>query len=45
MGNIAWRVGRTVKFDYDAYKFTGDAEANQFRTRAEYRKPYVLPKP
>jgi hypothetical protein len=41
---VAWRVGRTVKFDYDAYQFTDD-EANQFRTRAEYRKPWVLPKP
>jgi predicted dehydrogenase len=44
MGNVAWRVGRTVKFDYDAYKFTDD-EANQFRTRAEYRAPWTLPKP
>ncbi|MBN8627902.1 MAG: Gfo/Idh/MocA family oxidoreductase [Planctomycetes bacterium] len=44
LGNIAWRVGRTVKFDYDAYQFVGDDEANALRTRAEYRKPYVLPK-
>ena len=44
MGNIAWRVGRTVKFDYESYNFIGDDEANALRTRAEYRKPYVLPK-
>ena len=37
-------VGRTVKFDYDSYSFVGDDEANALRTRAEYRKPYVLPK-
>ena len=43
-GRIAWRVGRTVKFDYDSYSFIGDDEANALRTRAEYRKPYVLPK-
>lgn len=42
LGNAAWRVGRTVKFDYDAYKFTDD-EANRYLTRPEYRKPYVLP--
>ncbi len=42
LGNVAWRVGRTVEFDYDAYRFT-DAEADRFRTRAEYRRPYELP--
>ena len=26
------------------YTFTGDADANQFLTRPEYRKPWVLPK-
>jgi predicted dehydrogenase len=43
LGNVAWRAQKTVKFDYEAYKFTGDAEAEKFRTRAEYRKPYSLP--
>lgn len=43
MGNVAWRVGRTVEFDYDKYEFTDD-EANRFRTRAEYRAPWLLPK-
>ena len=26
-------------------RFTGDADANQFLTRPEYRKPWVLPNP
>jgi predicted dehydrogenase len=43
LGNIAWRVGRTVKFDEKTYDFGSDAEANRFRTREEYRKPYTLP--
>lgn len=43
MGNVAWRVGETVKFDYDKNRFTTDA-ANQYLTRAEYRKPWLLPK-
>jgi len=42
MGNVAWRAGETVKFDYETYKFT-DPAADKFRTRAEYRKPYSLP--
>jgi len=44
IGNAAWRSGRTLRFDPDTYTFRGDAEANQFLTRAEYRKPWVLPK-
>jgi predicted dehydrogenase len=43
LGNIAWRVGRTVKFDEKTYNFGNDAEANRFCSREEYRKPYVLP--
>lgn len=42
LGNVAWRVGHTVEFDPETYQFT-DADANQLRTRQEYRKPYVLP--
>ncbi|HWA98080.1 MAG TPA: Gfo/Idh/MocA family oxidoreductase [Pirellulales bacterium] len=45
IGNAAWRAGRTLQFDPATYTFTGDDEANQYRTRAEYRKPWVLPKP
>jgi predicted dehydrogenase len=44
LGNAAWRAGRTLKFDKETYKFVGDADANQYLTRAEYRKPFLLPK-
>ena len=43
LGNCAWRAGRTLQFNPANYTFTGDAEANQFLTRPEYRKPWVLP--
>ncbi len=43
LGNVAWRLGRTLKFDGDKYEFVGDAEANQYLTRPEYRKPWTLP--
>lgn len=42
-GNVAWRLGRTVQFDATTETFTGDPEANQLRTRPEYRKPWTLP--
>jgi predicted dehydrogenase len=44
LGNVAWRVGRTVKFDPSTYSFGDDQAANEFLTRQEYRKPWVLPK-
>jgi predicted dehydrogenase len=44
LGNAAWRAGRQLKFDKNTYTFVGDADANQYLTRAEYRKPYALPK-
>jgi predicted dehydrogenase len=44
IGNASWRAGRTLRFDPATYTFAGDAEANQYLTRAEYRKPWVLPK-
>jgi predicted dehydrogenase len=43
LGNVAWRVGRSVKFDPQTYTFPGDDEANKLLTRPEYRKPWVLP--
>jgi hypothetical protein len=43
LGNASWRAGRTLHFDPETCIFTGDEEANQFLTRPEYRKPYVLP--
>ena len=44
LGNCGWRAGRTLKFDAEKYTFTGDSDANQYLTRPEYRKPWVLPK-
>ena len=42
LGNIAYRVGRDLRFDPAKTQFTGDGEANKLLTR-EYRKPYVVP--
>ncbi|MEQ1826075.1 MAG: Gfo/Idh/MocA family oxidoreductase [Pirellula sp.] len=42
-GNISARVGRMLTLDPITESFVGDAEANQFRSRAEYRKPWLLP--
>lgn len=42
LGNAAWRAGRLLHFDAETYRFE-EKEANQFLTRPEYRKPYVLP--
>ncbi|MEO2028290.1 MAG: Gfo/Idh/MocA family oxidoreductase [Fuerstiella sp.] len=42
-GNIAARVGRTLKLDPALQTFIGDDEANALRMRSEYRKPWVLP--
>jgi len=43
LGNIAYRLGRTIKFDPKTETFPGDAQANAMLTR-DYRKPYVVPK-
>lgn len=43
LGNAAWRAGRSLQFDTERYAFVGDEDANQFLTRPEYRKPWVLP--
>lgn len=43
LGNIAYRVGRTVVFDPKTETFPGDAQANAMISR-EYRAPYVVPK-
>ncbi len=42
LGNISYRVGRSVTFDGTAERFVGDAEADKLLTRA-YRAPYLLP--
>lgn len=42
-GNIATRLGRQLTLDAATETFVGDEEANQLRTRQEYRKPWILP--
>jgi predicted dehydrogenase len=42
LGNIAWRMGRELRFDPGAGKFVNDAEADKLLRRT-YRKPYVVP--
>ena len=44
LGNISYRVGRSVKFDGAAERFVGDAEADTLLGRT-YRAPFVLPAP
>jgi predicted dehydrogenase len=41
LSNIAYRVGRTARWDDSRKKFIGDAEADKLLTR-DYRKPYVV---
>jgi len=42
LGNIAYRVGRSLKFDGTSEQFVGDEEANKLLDRT-YRAPYTLP--
>ena len=42
LGNIAFRVGRKIRWDAGKEEIIGDAEANAHLTR-EYREPWVLP--
>ncbi len=42
LGNIAYRLGRTLNFDPQKEVFVGDKEANAMLTR-KYRAPYVVP--
>ena len=42
LGNIAYRVGRSLRFDAQAESIPGDAEAQQLLGRA-YREPFVVP--
>lgn len=43
LGNIAFRTGRTIKFDAKTETIVGDAEANKLLGR-EYRNGFELPK-
>lgn len=42
LGNIAYRLGRTLNFDPQKEMFVGDKQANAMLTR-KYRAPYVIP--
>lgn len=42
LGNISYRLGRSVTFDGSAERFVGDADADKLLGRA-YRAPYSLP--
>jgi predicted dehydrogenase len=42
LGNIAYRLGRQLKFDAATEKFVGDSEADAMLTR-DYRKPFIVP--
>jgi predicted dehydrogenase len=42
LGNIAYRLGRELRFDPVAGRFVGDPEADKLLTRM-YRSPYVVP--
>jgi predicted dehydrogenase len=42
LGNIAYRLGRELRFDPTGGKFVGDGEADSLLTRT-YREPYVVP--
>lgn len=41
-GNIAWRTGKQLTLDPETEWFD-DPQANQLRTRSEYRRPWELP--
>ena len=43
LGNIAYRVDRSIRFDPKTETFPGDDEANALLTR-DYRKPFEVPK-
>lgn len=42
LGNIAYRVGTSLRFDDEYERFIGNEEANMLLTR-NYRAPYVVP--
>ena len=42
LGNIAYCLGRELRFDEKTERFVGDEEVNQMLTR-KFRAPYVVP--
>ncbi|MBO6576172.1 MAG: Gfo/Idh/MocA family oxidoreductase [Rhodothermales bacterium] len=43
MGNVAFKTGRKVHWDRDAWQFRNDEEANRLKAGIPYRDGYVLP--
>ena len=43
LGNVSYRVGRTLTFDSHSERFVQDDEANGYLSR-RYRHPFVVPK-
>ncbi len=43
LGNISYRLGRTLEFDPVKMKFINDPEADAMLTRRQYRAPFVIP--
>jgi predicted dehydrogenase len=42
LGNVSYRVGRTIHWDEKTWTVKGDPEANKLLTR-NYRAPYIVP--
>ncbi|MGD0015551.1 MAG: hypothetical protein ABSD56_14195, partial [Bryobacteraceae bacterium] len=42
LGNVAYRLGRQVKWDVEREEFLGDSEAQRYLSRP-YREPWKLP--
>jgi hypothetical protein len=42
LGNISYKLGRSLNFDPKTERFVRDPEADKLLTR-EYRQPYTLP--
>ncbi len=43
LGNISYRLGRSLEFDPEKMRFRNDKEANSMIAREEYRYPFVIP--
>jgi hypothetical protein len=43
IGNVAYWTGRKLRWDAEAFRFTGDEDANKYLSRP-YRKPWDLVK-
>jgi hypothetical protein len=43
LGNLSYRLGRSLEFDPQAEHFKHDSEANKY-TKRDYRKGFEVPK-